>query len=88
MQPEKAYVINISIKEKTHIYISYLVCPEFSSVSVERTVVVWLSQQRLDGEKDGADLSKIKKNKNVLKHSSYVQKIFIQSYFDIILRIS
>ena len=68
--------------------VSYLVCPEFSSVSVERTVVVWLSQQRLDGEKDGADLSKIKKNKNVLKRSSYVQKIFIQSYLDIILRIS
>ena len=62
MQPEKAYVINISIKEKTHIYISYLVCPEFSSVSVERTVVVWLSQQRLDGEKDGADLNQVKGN--------------------------
>ena len=56
--------------------VTYLVCPEFSSVSVERTVVVWLSQQGLDGEKDGADLSKIKKNKNVLKHSSSVQKIF------------
>ena len=66
MQPEKAYVINISIKEKTTIYISYLVCPEFSSVSVERTVVVWLSQQRLDGEKDGADLNQIKENENVL----------------------
>ena len=66
MQPEKAYVINISIKEKTHIYNTYLVCPEFSSVSVERTVVVWLSQQRLDGEKDGADLNQVKENINVI----------------------
>ena len=36
--------------------VTYLVCPEFSSVSVERTVVVRLPQQGLDGEKDGADL--------------------------------
>lgn len=39
--------------------ITHLVCPKFSSVSVERTVVVGLSKQGLDGEKDGADLRKI-----------------------------
>ena len=38
---------------------AHLVGPELGSVSVERTVVVGLSKQGLDGEKDGADLRKI-----------------------------
>ena len=55
MQPESKY-------EDTKLlhYITHLVCPKFSSVSVERTVVVWLSKQGLDGEKDGANVSRIK----------------------------
>ena len=56
--------------------ITHLVCPKFSSVSVERTVVVGLSKQGLDREKDGADLSRIKLHPLIT-----IQLEFIQIYF-------
>ena len=59
--------------------ITHLVCPKFSSVSVERTVVVGLSKQGLDREKDGADLSRIKLHLIILSitiHSEFIQRYF------------
>ena len=68
--------------------ITHLVCPKFSSVSVERTVVVGLSKQGLDGEKDGADLRKIMLLLLMLYLRYLFKKEFIQRYFFITLRIS
>ena len=60
--------------------ITHLVCPKFSSVSVERTVVVGLSKQGLDREKDGADLSRIKLH-TYYDNYSFGHLEFIQIYF-------
>ena len=71
MQPESKY-------EDTKLlhYITHLVCPKFSSVSVERTVVVGLSKQGLDREKDGADLSTIKLHLMITIHLDFIQIYF------------